>query len=600
MSLLAPGDSQRLIVRAFYSDGREEDVTPWAKFASSDEAVARVDPKTGEVTVTGPGEGAVTAWFSSQIVMARVTVPYANEIHDRVFAVAPRRNVIDEKVIEQLERLNLKPSPRATDGEFLRRAYVDTIGVLPTPAETIAFLDSEEPVRKKRDRVIEELLGRPEFVDYWSYRWSDLFLVNGRYLRPDAVNAYYAWLRGEVEKNTPWDELARELVTAKGGSLEEGATNFFGVHQDPEQMAENVSQTFMALSIGCAKCHNHPLEKWTNDQYYSFANLFARVRAKGWGGDPRNGDGVRTLFVEEHGDLIQPRKGVAQPPAPLDGEPIPMEDRGDRREVLAEWLTSEENPYFTKAIANRVWAAFFGRGIVDPVDDLRVSNPASNEPLLEAIADFVTEADYDLKKLMRLILQSETYQRSSVPLAENREEDRYFSRYYPRRMMAEVLHDAVAGITEVPGEFNFVGANDGSKIKTEIYPEGTRALQLRDSAVESYFLKIFGRNDRAIACECERSNQPSMVQVLHLANGDTVNEKLRKEEGFVTGLMEGDDSDAEVIEAAYLACLSREPTEKERVGFEKIFAETPEGERRVVEVDLMWALMTSREFLFQH
>ncbi|MFV1994237.1 MAG: DUF1553 domain-containing protein, partial [Verrucomicrobiales bacterium] len=408
------------------------------------------------------------------------------------------------------------------------------------------------------------------------------------------------WLREGVENNTPWHQLARELVTAKGESLENGATNFFAVHQDPERMAENVSQTFMALSIGCAKCHNHPLEKWTNDQYYSFANLFARVRAKGWGGDSRSGDGLRTLFVEERGDLIQPRTGVAQPPAPLDGEVIPIDDPGDRREVLAQWLTSPENPYFTRAIANRVWAAFFGRGIVDPVDDLRVSNPASNERLLAELADFLVEADYDLKALMRVILRSETYQRSSVPLAENREEMRYFSRYYPRRFMAEVLHDAIAGITGVPGDFNFVRLRDGSRKEVELYPEGTRALQLHDSAVESYFLKIFGRNDRMIACECERSNQPSMVQVLHLANGDTVNDKLRSEKGRVTELLAGGRSDSEVIEDAYLLCLSREPTAREREGFETILANAPRKERRVVIEDLFWALMTSREFLFQH
>ena len=596
ISTLRPGDGQQLLVTAIYTDGRSEDVTHWAKFDSADKTVANVDSKTGAVDVIGYGEGAITAWFSSQIVIARITSPYPNQIPGAVFTEAPRRNLIDDINLAQLQNLNLKPSPRTTDAEFIRRAHLDTIGLLPTPAETRAFLADPNP--NKRDQLIESLLSRPEFVDYWTYRWSDVFLINGRLLRPNAVKAYYEWLRGGVENNTPWDELVREVVTAKGGSLENGATNFYAVHQEPEAMAENVSQAFMTLSIGCAKCHNHPLEKWTNDQYYAFANLFARVRGKGWGGDPRNGDGVRTVYVEPRGDLIQPRTGVPQPPAPLDAEPIPADLETDRREVLAAWLTSPDNPYFTRSITNRVWAAFFGVGLVEPVEDLRASNPASNEDLLSSLADFLVANDYDLKALMRLILQSETYQRSSESLPENADESRYFSRNYPRRLMAEILHDAVAEITRVPTEFTNVGLADGSNQETKFYPKGTRAMQLYDSAIRSYFLKTFGRNERAITCDCERSNQPSMVQVLHLSNGDTLNEKLRAEDGRVQQLLEADN--AKVIEEAYLLALSRTPTERERNSFAEVFAETPAEEKRIAIEDLFWSLMTSREFLFQH
>jgi hypothetical protein len=374
--------------------------------------------------VIGYGEGAVTAWYSSQIAIARITSPFPNEVPAEVFAAAPQRNLIDARVLEQLEQLNLRPSPRSTDSEFVRRVFLDTIGVLPTPDETLAFVSDQAPA--KRDALIEALLVRPEFVDYWTYRWSDLFLVSGKQLRPDALESYSAWLREQVEKNVPWDEIVRQVVTAKGSSVENGATNFYALHQDPETMAESVSQAFMSLSINCAKCHNHPLEKWTNDQYYSFANLFSRVRAKGWGGDTRNGDGKRTLFVETRGDLIQPRTGKAQAPAPLDGEAIATDDPADRREALAAWLTSPKNPYFTRAIANRVWANFFGRGIVESVDDMRASNPASNEPLLAALAEFLVGHGYDLNSLMRLILQSETYQRSSLTVDGNRGDTRYF------------------------------------------------------------------------------------------------------------------------------------------------------------------------------
>ena len=599
LSLLKKGDQQQLLVRAHYSDGRVEDVTAWSKFISSNEVVASVDPKTGLVNIVGHGEGAVTAWFDSQIVLARLTSPFTHDLAAAEYASAARRNVIDDKVLAQLQRLKLKPSPKSTDSEFLRRAYLDTIGVLPTPEESRTFLSSTQP--DKRDKLIDALLARPEFVDYWTFRWADMLMISGRLLRPEAVKAYYLWLRARVADNTPWDELARQLVTSSGDSLTNGATNFFAVNQEPETMAENVSQTFLALSINCAKCHNHPLEKWTNDQYYAFANLFSRVRAKGWGGDSRSGDGIRTLFVEPRGELLQPRTGKPQLPAPLDGETLDPDDTVDRRYHLAKWLTAPENPYFTRTIANRVWAAFFGMGIVEPVDDLRASNPASNEPLLEALSETLVDNGYDLKALMRLILQSETYQRSSGTLPENAGDSRYFSRYYPRRLIAEVLHDAIAGITDVPAEFTAVKLQDGSEEKTAFYPKGTRALQLYDSAVASYFLKAFGRNDRDIACECERSVQPSMVQAMHLSNGDTINAKLAKPESRVTKLLQAVGMDeTKWVEEAFMLCLSRAPTQVEKAQFQSVFATSAAEDKRAALEDLFWALLTSREFLFQH
>ena len=595
LSLLKPGDSQQLVVRANYSNGREEDVTRWARFTATDKTVADVD-EHGKVSVMGHGEGAITVWFSSRLELARVSVPFPNKISTAAFEKAPKRNQIDEINLAQLQRLNLKPSPRSTDEAFIRRAYIDTIGKLPTPEETRAFLADSN--WNKRDTLIHELLERPEFIDYWTYKWADILLITGQKLRPAAVEAYYKWVRSQVEAETPWDEFTRQIVTAKGSSVENGASNFFAVHQDPETMAENVSQAFMSLSIGCAKCHNHPLEKWTNDQYYAFANLFSRVKAKGWGGDARNGDGKRTLYVEPRGELIQPRTGEPQLPAPLDADPILAETTEDRRDVLATWLTSPQNPYFTKAIANRVWANFMGMGLVESVDDLRVSNPASNEELLDALADFVVENDYNLKALMRLILESETYQRSNEVLPENRDDSRFYSRYFPRRLMAEVLSDAISDITKVRDKFTETLNNDGSAAKTEFYQEGTRALQLYDSAVKNYFLSTFGRNKREITCECERSNQPSMVQVLHLSNGGTINDKLGSKDSLLANLMDLDDS--ALIEEAYLLCLSRGPTPAEMSGFHEIFAETPAKERKLVVEDLFWSLMTSREFLFQH
>jgi hypothetical protein len=392
----------------------------------------------------------------------------------------------------------------------------------------------------------------------------------------------------------------RELVTSRGSSHEDGASNFYAIHQDPESMAENVSQAFLSLSINCARCHNHPLEKWTNDQYYRFANLFARVRAKGWGGDARNGDGKRTVYVEARGDLIQPRTGKPQPPAPLDGKALDPADPRDRREALAAWLTSPGNPYFARAIANRVWAAYMGVGLVEPVDDLRASNPASNEPLLAALADFVVANGFDLRALMRWILTSETYARSGEPLDLNRDDRRHYSRHFARRLPAEVLSDAITDVTGVPDRYTELALSDGSSEATTQFTNVTRSLQLSDSSVRSYFLRTFGRNQREITCECERSNQPSLVQVLHLSNGNTVNGKLASTEGWLARRLAEEKDDGRLVEEAYLRCLARPPRAAERAALAAQFAAAgPEGRREVAE-DLFWSLLTSREFLFQH
>lgn len=597
LSILKNGTKQRFLVTAHYDDGSSLDVTDWAKFASADETVALIDD-SGSAEVIGYGEGAVTALYASKVAIARLRSPFPNSIPAEVFTAAPRANFIDELVLAQLAQLNLQPSGRCSDEDFVRRAFLDTIGKLPTLAETRAFLADTAP--DKRTKLSDALLQREEFVDYWSYRFSDIFLVNGGLLRPAAVKAYYDWIRGGVAKNQPWDEMVREVLTAKGNSTENGATNFYAVHQDPETLAENTAQAFLSQSINCAKCHDHPLEKWTNDQYYAFANLFSRVRAKGWGGDTRSGDGVRTLYVEPRGDLIQPRTGKPQVPAPLDGEPLDPDSTEDRREALAAWLTAPDNPNFARSITNRIWAAYFGLGLVEPVDDLRASNPASNEALLDALAAHLVESKFDLKALMRVILQSETYQRSGEVLSENRDDPKYLSRHNPRRLMAEVLHDAIADVTGVAGVFDKVALNDGSSEKTEFYKEGTRALELYDSAVQSYFLTAFGRNDREITCECERSNQPSMIQVLHLANGDALNGRLSSEKSIVEKLIAEEADDTRIVEEASLATLSRLPTEEEKAGLLAMLGAAKEGEKRAAIEDLFWALMTSREFLFQH
>lgn len=584
------GETRPTQVRAHFSDGRVEDVTRWAKYTSANEAVATVDDE-GRVRVIGHGEAGISAWYLSRLAVGFVTAPYTNTLAPSAFAGLVERNFIDREVHAKLRELNLPPSPRSTDAVFLRRVYLDTLGILPTAKEVREFLKDTAP--DKRDSRIDQLLGRPEFVDYWSYKWSDLLLVNSKTLRPPAARAYYGWIRRQVENNVPWDRMVRELVTVQGSTFENGAGNFFLLHDDPRAMAETVTQAFMGMSVGCAKCHNHPSERWTNDDYFALANLFARVRAKNGAGD-----GERILVSVADGDLMQPRIGRPQRPRPLEGEALAFDAAKDRREHLAEWLVSAENAYFAKSIANRVWANFMGVGLVERVDDLRVSNPASNEPLLEALAGHLRTNRYDLKSLMREILRSETYQRSSEPLPENAADTRYHARYFPRRLMAEVILDAYSQVTGVPTEFQRATGN-GDTFQVN-YPAGLRALQLPDSQIASYFLKSFGKPDRIQTCDCERSAEPSVAQVLHLANGGTLNQKLRAENcRLAATLLTHEPLDA-VLDEIWLTVLSRPPTGAERSRMAGWLEAAPAGERRAVLEDICWALLTSKEFLFNH
>lgn len=587
------GNTQQLLVRAHFSDGRVEDVTRWAKYQSVNAQVASVNDR-GLVTITGYGEGAVSVWYLNLTEMAFISSPYPNAALAARFAQEPRKNFIDEQVLAKLETLRVPPSPLCDDSTFLRRAFLDTIGTLPTVAETEVFLADSAP--DKREKLVDALLGRPEFVDYWALKWSDLLLLSGARLRPKALETYYQWIRQAVAENKPWDRFAYEVVTASGNTHEIGPANFYALHQDPETMAETVCQAFLGLSINCAKCHNHPLEKWTNDQYYGLANLFSRVRSKGWGGDFRNGDGLRVVYADVTGELLQPSRGLPQPPRPLDGEALPFDSTVDRRIAMAQWLTAPQNPYFTRAIVNRVWANFFGVGLVERVDDLRVTNPASNEKLLQDASNYLIAEKFDLKKLMRAILVSTTYQRESRPLAENKNDERFYSRYYPKRLKAEVLLDALSQVTASPTEFRALKPDNkpGDPISAK------RAIALPDSFVDSYFLKTFGRPDRLITCDCERSDEPSVTQAFHLHNGETLNKKLQAKECAVsTAASEGDAG--KIIDQLYLAAFCRKPAPEQRARLAAVIeAETEPAARRLAIEDLFWSVLSSKEFAFNH
>jgi uncharacterized protein DUF1549/uncharacterized protein DUF1553/Big-like domain-containing protein len=589
---LAVGAEQPLVVRAHFSDGHAEDVTRWVKFSTNEGAVAAVDQR-GAVTVNGPGEAAISAWYLSRLVTARISSPFPDRVDPAVYTRAPRANFIDDLVLAKLAELNIAPSPLSSDAEFIRRAFLDAAGILPAAEEVRAFLADTTP--DKRVKLVDALLARPEFVDYWSYKWSDLLLVSSRSLPSNAMWSYYNWIRRNVEANTPWDRMARELLTASGNTLANGAANYFVLHKNPSALTENVSMTFMGFSITCARCHNHPLEKWTQRDYYQMANLFSRVGIKN-GAD--RGDVI--VYPARTGEINHPRFNVPLAPRPLDGPAMGLDAPGDRREAFVNWLVSPENPFFARSFVNRVWKNFMGRGLVEAVDDIRDANPASNAALFEAVTrDFVAHR-FDVKHLARTIMTSTTYQLTSTPTGGNATDLKYHSHYIARRLPAEVILDAISQVTGV-GE-NFPG-----------FP-GRRALQLPDAAVDSYFLSAFGRPPRLTAADSERQQEPSITQALHVINGDTINRKLSASRGLIQDLVTANAGNEAALERIYLAALSRYPSDEERSTLSAALdaprlagepdrsgqAGAGSSSRRQALEDLAWAILTSREFLFTH
>jgi hypothetical protein len=592
-AVLRRKDALQLVVRAWYTDGHSQDVTRWAKYQSSEDLVAGVNVD-GKVRVLGHGEAAVSVWYSNLVAANRITVPLPNKISPKVFASAPRNNYIDGLVLKKLAALRIPPSPGCSDAEFIRRAYLDAAGILPRPDEVRKFLADKS--LNKRAKLVDALLARTEFVDYWAHKWSDVLLITTRRLSQPAVWSFYQFVRQSVADNKSWDRFARDILTARGSSQRNGAVNYFVLHKDVSDLTESTSVTFLGMSITCCRCHNHPLEKWTQDQYWSLANLFSRVGLK-------NGDRPDEVLVQSQpdGDAIHPRRGVALPPAPLDGKPLALDSTRDRRAYFADWLTSADNPYFARALVNRVWRNFLGRGLVEAEDDLRATNPPTNEELFDALAKDFIEHKYDVKHLIRTVMNSATYQRSSHPTPGNETDDRFYSRYLLRRLSAEVLLDAYSQVTGVPTPFTRVSsrARDSADAYGG-YPLGTRALQLPDSLVVSRFLDAFGRAERSQTCSCERSQDSTVGQALHVNNGGTLNDKLRAKTSRLSKWLTAKISDEEAVQRVYLLALCRAPTTKELAKLKKYLAEAAEekASRREALEDLFWGVLTSREFVF--
>lgn len=576
---LSLGQTQRFTVRALYSDGSWRDATGETLFTASDESTASVSPD-GEAKATGPGEGAVVIRYQGLVTTARVVSPFGPPRPAARATAAPvdASAQIDRLALQKLDALGLTPSPRCTDSDFLRRASLDVIGQLPTPEEVRAFLADHDP--QKRAKLVDSLLARSEYIDYWTMQWGDLLRCSRQALTEKGMYTFNAWIRQCVADDTPWDQFARDLLLAQGSTYKDGPVNYYRALPTAQERAETTSQVFLGVRIACARCHNHPYDRWTQNQYYQMAAFFVRVGSKV---GERKDDQV--LYATSFGDVRHPKTQKTVTPCALDATPLPADYSGDRRQALADWLTSPQNPFFAHSIVNRIWKHYLGRGFVEQVDDLRATNPPSNQALFDWLAQDLIAHHYDLKYLMRSILLSQTYQRSADPVGNNRRDTKFYSHYLFKRLGAEQMLDALAAATKVPEKF--AG-----------YPLGMHAEALPDTSVSSYFLDLFGRPARNTSCACERTDDPNLGQVLHLVNSGDINTRLTSKTGRIQALLDAKLPDSRVVEELYLASVSRFPTDAEAK--RAVHSLAIAKDRRQTTEDLMWALLNSNEFRYNH
>ncbi len=568
------GSTQRLTVRAKYSDGTDRDVTTLALFFSSNDAAAKVDAN-GAVTAGDRGEAYVMARFHTFTAgVPVVTLPKGLTAD---WPDPPADNYVDTLVNAKLKTLRVEPSPVCSDEVFVRRVFLDVVGLLPTPAETAAFVASAAP--DKRAKLVDDLLGRKEFAELWVLKWAELLQIRTTNdVSRKAVHLYHSWLQDKIARNVPTDEWVRELLAASGGTFKNPPTNYYQTERDVLKVTENVAQVFLGMRVQCAQCHNHPFDRWTMDDYYGFAAFFGQVGRKP-ADDPRE----VVVFDQGGGEVKHPVGGRVMKPKFLGGAEPDVGGK-DRRAVLADWLASPGNPYFARNLANVVWAHFLGVGIVNEVDDVRVSNPPSNPELLDELAKRFTAYRYDFKKLVRDICLSRAYQRSTQPTASNEGDTRNFARGPVRRLRAETVLDVITQVTETTNKFPGL-------------PVGARAVQIADGALSTYFLTTFGRPARETVCACEVRLEPTLGQSLHLLNGDTVGPKVAQ--GNAVGkLLDAKKPPAEVIEAIYVRCLCRKPTDGEAKKLLALVDAAPD-KKQALE-DVFWAVLNSREFLFNH
>jgi hypothetical protein len=571
------GARQQILATATYSDGSHRDVTASSVYTSNNERVASVDRDGSVRTAKVPGEAAITVQYMGQVAAVLLQVPRPDRPHP--FPRLPVSNFIDELVGSKLEKMGIVPSEGADDATILRRMYIDTIGSLPTPEEARAFLADDRPDR--RARLITHLLERPELADYWSLKWADLLLVDSQKIGGRGAYEFHRWLREQFARNRPYDEWVRELITATGSSSRNGPVNFYRAARTPGDAARAVSQVFLGVRIECAQCHHHPFEIWSREDFYGFAGFFNGIQRRATRG------GRELVFHAGLAEMKMPVSGKLVPTRTLGGTPLSRGEgkfagSDDPRVELARWMTAPGNPWFAKLAVNRVWKHFLGRGIVEPEDDLRSTNPPTNPPLLDALARRFVASGYDSRALIRVILESRVYQLSGTPTRLNAGDQQSYSRYYAKRLPAEVMLDAigqVAGVSlALPGR-----------------PVGTRALEVWDNRLPSYFLDIFGRPKRASPCECGRSSEPTMAQALHLMNAPEIEAMISSPVGRVARLMAEGADERRIVDELCLAALARAPSTTEREVARQLFASAP---RKEAAEDFLWTLLNSYEFLF--
>jgi hypothetical protein len=569
------GAHQQFTLLAHYSDGTDRDVTSLALFLTNNENSAKID-ESGLVTASNRGEAFVMARFATFTVGSQVIViPKDVAYH---WPDVPENNFIDTLVNNKLKKLRILPSELCSDEAFLRRAYIDVIGLLPTREEHDRFIASTDPI--KRDKLIDELLGRKEFVELWVMKWAELLQIrsDGDRISYKSTLLFYNWLQERLAAGVPMDKIVQELLGASGGTFKNPATNYYQITTEDLKLAENTAQVFMGMRIQCAQCHNHPFDRWTQNDYYSFAAFFAQIGRK-QAEDPRE----TIIFNSGGGEVTHPVGGRVMAPKFLGGATPDVQGK-DRRVVLAQWIASPDNPYFAKNLANIVWSHFLGKGIIDPVDDVRVSNPAVNPELLEALGQKFQEYHYDFKRLVKDICTSRTYQLASETNPTNQDDLRNFSHALIRRMRAEVVLDALSEVTETQEKFRGL-------------PVGARAVQIADGSTSDYFLTTFGRAKRESVCSCEVAMDPNLSQALALLNGNLVQRKIQTSP-VLRRLLETNAPPTAAIEELYLRCFSRAPFPAEEQALTTEFNQEPD--RRKALEDTFWALLNSQEFMFNH
>jgi hypothetical protein len=574
--VLEEGSSQRMTVRAHYSDGSDRDVTKLVLFLSNNDTSAKMNDE-GVCSAGSRGEAFVMARFSTFTVGSQaIVVPKGLKYS---FPNIREYNYIDTLVDAKLKKLRILPSELSSDESFLRRAHIDICGTLPTPEEHDAFLADKDS--QKRDKLVDDLISRKEFVDMWVMKWAELLEIRSDNQRVYYKNSllYYNWLEDKIQHNVPFDQIVQEILGANGGTFKNPATNYYQITTDTLKVAENTAQIFMGMRIQCAQCHNHPFDRWTMNDYYGFAAFFSQVGRKA-AEDNRE----TIVFDRGNGEVNHPIGGRVVKPKFLGGDTPDVEGK-DRRVVLAKWLASADNPYFAKNLSNIVWGHFFGKGIIDPVDDVRVSNPAVNPELLEALGQKFTEYHYDFRRLVRDICTSRTYQLAAETNPTNETDDRNFSHSGIRRMRAEVLLDCITQAT-------------GTKDKFRGLPLGARAVEIADGSTSDYFLTTFGRATRETVCSCEVKMDPNLSQALSMINGSTVHQKVANSP-VVNDMFKDGKTPQQMVVELYIRCLGRTPSEGEMGSLSAQIAQAGNDKQKVI-VDLFWALLNSQEFVFNH